>query len=68
MPIYEYVCKDCKHEFEELVFSQEEAATCPKCGSKNTEKLMSACSAKVDGGGPNFDALQNSGGGCGSGG
>lgn len=66
MPIYEYQCKDCGREFEELVMSQDRTVTCPDCGSERTEKLMSACCAKVDGGGPNLDALQ--GAGCGSGG
>lgn len=61
MPIYEYTCKDCKHEFEELIFSQDEAVACPQCGSTRTEKLMSACSAKVADGGPDLDALQSSG-------
>lgn len=66
MPIYEYVCKQCGHEFEELVFNGEEPVACPRCGAKDTEKLMSACSAKVDGGGPNLEALQGSS--CGTGG
>ncbi|EGB14881.1 regulatory protein, FmdB family [Pseudodesulfovibrio mercurii] len=66
MPIYEYVCKQCGREFEELVFNAEEPVVCPKCGSTETEKLMSACATKVDGGGPNLDALHGSS--CGSGG
>lgn len=68
MPIYEYKCRECGHEYEELVFSRDATPPCPKCTSEKTEKLMSACSAKVDGGGPNFDALQDSGGGCSGGG
>lgn len=68
MPIYEYICRDCDAEFEELVFSTDETVPCPKCGSEKTEKLMSACSSKVDGGGPNFEALRESGGGCSGGG
>jgi putative FmdB family regulatory protein len=64
MPIYEYVCKQCGAEFEELVFGGE-AVACPECGATDTEKLMSACSAKVEGG-LNLDALRDSG--CGSGG
>jgi len=66
MPIYEYICKECGNEFEELVFSQDASAPCPKCGSEKTEKLMSACAVKTDGNGLNLDALQDSG--CGSGG
>jgi len=33
MPIFEYVCKECQHEFEALVFGKQEAE-CPKCQSK----------------------------------
>ena len=68
MPIYEYICKDCGHEFEELVFSQDENVPCPKCGGTDTEKLMSACAAKIEGADQSFDALPSPGGGCGSGG
>jgi putative FmdB family regulatory protein len=43
MPIYEFKCKKCKNIFEELIFSSadEKNTTCPKCGSKKNEKLMS---------------------------
>jgi len=65
MPIFEYICHDCGQEFEELVSSTEESIPCPHCNSEKTEKLMSACSTKVEGA-LNFDALQGSS--CGSGG
>lgn len=43
MPIYEYKCPDCSKEFEELVFGDETPA-CPKCGGKNSTRLLScAC-------------------------
>lgn len=57
MPIFEYVCKKCKNQFEELVFGQDEQAVCPSCGSTKTEKLMSACRGKVGGGGSDSDAV-----------
>jgi len=41
MPLFEYRCKDCGHEFEELVFGNK-AVPCPKCESQNTEKKISA--------------------------
>ncbi|GEM_PF-1681027 len=47
MPIYEYKCRECGFEFEELVFNRDECPKCPKCGSPKTEKLMSACKAKT---------------------
>jgi putative FmdB family regulatory protein len=40
MPIFEYVCKECEHEFEALVFGQQKAA-CPKCQSKKLEPQLS---------------------------
>lgn len=40
MPIYEYSCDTCHHEFEELVFG-DETPPCPKCGSPQTHKLIS---------------------------
>jgi putative FmdB family regulatory protein len=47
MPIFEYVCKDCQHQFEALVFGQQKAE-CPKCQSKKLEPQLSvfAVSAK----------------------
>jgi len=47
MPIFEYVCKECQHQFETLVYGKEEAA-CPKCQSKKLEPQLSvfAVSAK----------------------
>lgn len=56
MPIFEYVCTRCKNQFEELVFSQDEQAVCPSCGSTKTEKLMSRCRSKVGGGQHDEDA------------
>jgi len=35
MPIYEYVCDDCRKPFEKLVMSQSEKITCPKCGGRH---------------------------------
>lgn len=50
MPIYEYVCSKCNHEFELLVRG-DEAATCPECGDKRVSKRISAPSAHSRGGG-----------------
>ncbi len=50
MPIFEYICKECQHEFEALIFGQQKAA-CPKCQSKKLEPQLSvfAVSAKSAG-------------------
>ena len=34
MPIYEYVCEECKTRFEHLVLRSEQRVACPACGSK----------------------------------
>jgi putative FmdB family regulatory protein len=42
MPIYEYLCRKCGNRFEELVsIHVQNPLPCPKCGSGDTEKLMS---------------------------
>jgi len=45
MPIYEYQCEKCNHNFEKLVFSSsDETLECPECGFKKVKKLMSSAS------------------------
>ena len=41
MPIYEFICTDCEHLFEELVFGSCEGLECPECGSDKLERAMS---------------------------
>ena len=47
MPIFGYICKECDHQFETLVYGQQKAE-CPKChGSKLAPQLsVFAVSAK----------------------
>jgi putative FmdB family regulatory protein len=47
MPIYEYICKECRHQFEALVYGKEKAE-CPKCHTKKLAPQLStfAVSAK----------------------
>lgn len=40
MPIYEYACKDCGHQFETLVRS-DSRPECPSCHSTDLDKLLS---------------------------
>ncbi len=47
MPIYEFRCQSCGREFEKLVFGSDQQVECESCGSRQVEKLMSACAAKV---------------------
>ncbi len=43
MPIYEYRCNECGHEFEKLVrlMSGTPEIECPNCHSKNCKKAIS---------------------------
>lgn len=40
MPIYEYSCNACSHEFELLIRGQDQAQ-CPECESDDLKKLLS---------------------------
>lgn len=40
MPIYEYACQTCAHEFEALVRS-DTVPSCPKCHSTDLAKKLS---------------------------
>ena len=46
MPIYEYSCKSCGHQFEALILRNEEAS-CPNCSGKDLERLLSASYGKA---------------------
>jgi putative FmdB family regulatory protein len=44
MPIYEYACRDCGHEFETLVRGSEQPS-CSHCASPDLEKKLSVFAA-----------------------
>jgi putative FmdB family regulatory protein len=50
MPIFEYVCQQCQHEFETLIFGRDQAK-CPKCQSQKLSPRLSvfAMSTKSSG-------------------
>ena len=58
MPIYEYVCRDCKHEFEVLIRGKEQPV-CPKCGKKKVDKQLSVPSAHTTGSGDTACPVQS---------
>lgn len=65
MPIFEFVCRDCGRQFEDLMtFAQMEAreARCPDCSSSKVERNLSSFATGSGGGGG------SAGGGCGGGG
>jgi putative FmdB family regulatory protein len=47
MPIYEYTCQSCKHEFEALVRGGK-TPVCPQCKSEQLEKKFSLPAVKSD--------------------
>ncbi|MDA1081460.1 MAG: zinc ribbon domain-containing protein [Gemmatimonadetes bacterium] len=47
MPIFEYRCEECKHEFELLV-RKGDVPACEKCSATTLEKLLSLPSIKSE--------------------
>jgi len=48
MPIYEYVCRQCGHQFEWLTRDGEKPA-CPACSRQELEKKLSVPAAHTSG-------------------
>ena len=63
MPIFEYICKECHHEFEALVYGKEKAE-CPKCHTKKLEAQLSVFAVSAKSSSPSASASPS--GGCGS--
>ncbi len=47
MPVYEYVCSKCGHEFEELILSvsARDKVPCPQCGGRKVTRQLSVFAA-----------------------
>ena len=42
MPLYDFLCKSCHHEFEALIRSHDiQPPACPDCGGRDLERLLS---------------------------
>jgi putative FmdB family regulatory protein len=48
MPLFEYRCQDCSHDFEVLVRGSEKPH-CPSCNSESLEKRLSVFAAHAGG-------------------
>jgi len=48
MPLYDFHCTKCEHEFEALVRPQDPAPKCPACASTEIEKLLSGFALHTD--------------------
>ncbi len=62
MPIYEYRCGECSHQFEKLVRAQGTGARCPECDSERVTKLVSSGGFILKGGGWYADGYSKGGG------
>ncbi|MXY56233.1 MAG: zinc ribbon domain-containing protein [Gammaproteobacteria bacterium] len=52
MPIYEYACRSCEHQFETIQKASEPVLTdCPECGEAALKKLLSAPVFRLKGNG-----------------
>ena len=52
MPIYEYRCQQCGHDFEEMQkFSDPPVERCPECGSLEAQRKVSVSAFHLKGGG-----------------
>ncbi|HXG03397.1 MAG TPA: zinc ribbon domain-containing protein [Candidatus Binatia bacterium] len=62
MPIYEYRCAACGHDFERYVPSGTTTVACPTCRSEDVTRKLSVVAFKTGGG--LAGAASPSGGGC----
>ena len=50
MPIYEYQCQSCGHQFDVIQkVSDEKLTICPKCNEKKLKKLVTSAAFKLKG-------------------
>ena len=49
MPIYDYRCTQCDHEFELLILRTSPVPACPSCDSQNIEQLLSGFAVNSEG-------------------
>lgn len=61
MPVYEYECKACGHQFEKIrpMSKGDELILCMKCQSPDTHRMLSRFNAHSEGG-----TAASSSGGC----
>ena len=52
MPIYEYACVSCEHQFETIQrVGEDPLEDCPECGKAELKKLVSVAAFRLKGGG-----------------
>ena len=65
MPIFEYACRKCSREFEQIVMGGA-IPECPGCKSRDLDKRLSAFAVQSKGTTPVRSAPREPSGGCGS--
>lgn len=65
MPLYEYACKECAHEFEALVHASE-TPECPACHATALDRRLSVFAAHTNGAGSGASERMMGTGACGS--
>ncbi len=45
MPVYSFRCRKCGREYEAFVTKMGETASCPACGDRKPERLLSIIAA-----------------------
>jgi putative FmdB family regulatory protein len=61
MPVYEYACEKCGHEFEaEQRITEAPLKTCPRCRARKVRRLISQTSFVLKGGGWYSDLYSSS--------
>ncbi len=61
MPIYEYACEKCRHEFEvEQRITEDPVRSCPECRSRKVKRLISQTSFVLKGSGWYSDLYSSS--------
>ncbi|MCC6764351.1 MAG: zinc ribbon domain-containing protein [Deltaproteobacteria bacterium] len=64
MPVYEYVCRGCRHGFETLVLGSD-VPTCPQCRATDLQRVLSVAAIGRSASATSSPAPAM-GGGCGS--
>ena len=62
MPIYEYRCRRCGHDFEKYVHGSSPAVACPSCAAGEVTRKLSVFGLKADRG--LLPSAAPPGGGC----
>lgn len=65
MPLYEFVCRDCRHGFETLVLGGD-VPSCPECRATDLERVLSVVAVGRAAERGASAAPMPSAGGCGS--